>query len=75
MDLNELYKNKYTGKYFHDGISIDYGYAITSHKVQGATIEDNIPRLEKNSGYEVTNVMLTRHKKEMTVIVSKEIVI
>jgi hypothetical protein len=73
LDLNELYKNRFTGKYFHDGISIDYGYAITSHKVQGATIEDNIPRLEKNSGYEVTNVMLTRHKKEMTVIVSKEV--
>jgi hypothetical protein len=73
LDLNELYKNKYTGKYFHDGISIDYGYAITSHKVQGATIEDTIPLLEKNSGYEVTNVMLTRHKKEMTVIVSKEV--
>ncbi|HJK89011.1 MAG: MobA/MobL family protein (plasmid) [Candidatus Megaira endosymbiont of Mesostigma viride] len=73
LDLNELYKNKYTGKYFHDGIAIDYGYAITSHKVQGATIEDTIPRLEKNSGYEVTNVMLTRHKKEMTVIVSKEV--
>lgn len=73
LDLNELYKNKYTGKYFHDGISLDYGYAITSHKIQGATIEDTIPRLEKNSGYEVTNVMLTRHKKEMTVIVSKEV--
>jgi nucleoside-triphosphatase THEP1 len=73
LDLNELYKNKYTGKYFHDGISIDYGYAITSHKVKGATIEDTIPLLEKNSGYEVTNVMLTRHKKEMTVIVSKEV--
>lgn len=73
LDLNEVYNNRFTGKYFHDGISIDYGYAITSHKVQGATIEDNIPRLEKNSGYEVTNVMLTRHKKEMTVIVSKEV--
>jgi len=73
LDLNEVYQNRYTGKYFHDGISIDYGYAITSHKVQGATIEDTIPRLEKNSGYEVTNVMLTRHKKEITVIVSKEV--
>jgi len=73
LDLNEVYNNRFTGKYFHDGISIDYGYAITSHKVQGATIEDTIPRLEKNSGYEVTNVMLTRHKKEMTVIVSKEV--
>jgi Ti-type conjugative transfer relaxase TraA len=73
LDLNEVYNNRFTGKYFHDGISIDYGYAITSHKVQGATIEDTIPRLEKNSGYEVTNVMLTRHKKEMTIIVSKEV--
>ncbi|WPX99685.1 Ti-type conjugative transfer relaxase TraA (plasmid) [Candidatus Megaera polyxenophila] len=73
LDLNELYQNRFTGKYFHDGISIDYGYAVTSHKIQGATIEDTIPRLEKNSGYEVTNVMLTRHKKEMTVIVSKEV--
>lgn len=73
LDLNEVYNNRFTGKYFHDGISIDYGYAITSHKIQGATIEDNIPRLEKNSGYEITNVMLTRHKKEMTVIVSKEV--
>jgi Ti-type conjugative transfer relaxase TraA len=73
LDLNEVYNNRFTGKYFHDGISIDYGYAVTSHKIQGATIEDTIPRLEKNSGYEVTNVMLTRHKKEMTVIVSKEV--
>ncbi len=73
LDLNEVYQNRFTGKYFHDGISIDYGYAVTSHKIQGATIEDTIPRLEKNSGYEVTNVMLTRHKKEMTVIVSKEV--
>lgn len=44
LDLIELEGNKYVGKYFHDGMSIDYGYALTSHKVEGATTTDFIMR-------------------------------
>ena len=56
LDLAELANNKYVGKYFHDGISIDHGYAVTSHKVQGASIDDFVMRPEKHVGFEVFNV-------------------
>jgi Ti-type conjugative transfer relaxase TraA len=72
LDLSELATNKYRGKYFHTGISLDYGYAATSHKQQGATIDSTIVRLEKNTGFEVFNVLATRHREELTIIVDKE---
>ncbi len=74
LDLQELATNKYTGRYFHDGkLSIDYGYAVTSHKVQGASIKSTVPRFEKGTGYEVGNVILTRHKEDIEIVVSKEV--
>ena len=73
LDLDDLAKNKYTGKYFHDGISIDHGYAVTSHKVQGASIDDFIVRLEKNIGFEVFNVLSTRHKNSIEIIADKDV--
>jgi nucleoside-triphosphatase THEP1 len=72
LDLSELANNKFTGRYFHDGISIDYGYAITSHKVEGASIIGFCMRLEKNTGFEEFNVLSTRHKLNLEIITDKE---
>ena len=73
LDLNELEGNKFTGKYFHDEMSIDYGYALTSHKMQGASIDDFVAMVEKNVGFEVLNVLATRHKQNLEIVVSKEV--
>ena len=72
LDLAELANNKYVGKYFHDGISIDHGYAVTSHKVQGASIDDFVMRPEKHVGFEVFNVLSTRHKQNLEIIGDRE---
>ena len=73
LDLKELANNKYTGRYFHDGMSIDYGYAVTSHKLQGASIDDMVVVLEKNVGFEIFNVLSTRHKQNIEIVADKEV--
>jgi ATP-dependent exoDNAse (exonuclease V) alpha subunit len=56
LDLAELATNKQTGKYFFDKTQIEYGYAVTGHKVQGATKVETEVLLEKNTGFEIFNV-------------------
>lgn len=41
LDLEELATNRHTGKYFFDKPQIEYGYAVTAHKVQGGSININ----------------------------------
>lgn len=71
LDLRELAKKRW----FHDGIAIDHGYCVTAHKVQGASIDEFMPYIEKGLGYEVFNVLATRHKKLLKIFASKEILL
>ena len=72
LDLAEIASNKHTGKYFHDKMQIDYGYAVTAHKVQGASIDAPQHVIEKNIGFEIFNVLATRHKEDVEFVVDKE---
>jgi len=42
---------------------LDYGYAVTAHKLQGATVDQSLVFYEKQVGYEAFNVMMTRHRE------------
>ena len=42
-----------------------YGYAVTAHKLQGASIHHTLVYYEKEVGYEAFNVMMTRHKESL----------
>lgn len=43
LDFRELAQSKW----FNDGIAIDYGYALTAHKLQGATIDHMLVAMKR----------------------------
>lgn len=57
---------------FGDRRLLDYGYAVTSHKLQGASVDSNFLYFEKNMGYEAMNVLLTRHRNHLRCFVNSE---
>lgn len=69
LDFRELAQSKW----FNDGISIDYGYALTAHKLQGATIDHMLVAIEKGIGFELFNVLATRHRHGVSFHTSKEL--
>lgn len=72
LDLAELATNRHTGKYFFDKSQIEYGYAVTAHKVQGGSKLGAEILIEKNTGFEIFNVLATRHKEDVQFVVDKE---
>ena len=44
---------------------LDYGYAVTAYKLQGATADQTLALYEKQVGYEAFNVMMTRHRHDV----------
>jgi ATP-dependent exoDNAse (exonuclease V) alpha subunit len=54
--------------------SIDYGYALTIYKAQGKTYESVRALFESLTGYEVFNVMMTRHTKTLKCYIDQEMV-
>lgn len=72
LDLAELATNKHTGKYFFDKPQIEYGYAVTAHKVQGGSKLGAEILIEKNTGFEIFNVLATRHKQDVQFVVDRE---
>ena len=69
FDLKELAKSKW----FNDGINIDHGYGVTAHKLQGASIDHMFVAIEKGIGFEVFNVLATRHRQNVSFYTSKEL--
>ena len=69
LDFRDLAKLKW----FKQSLYLEHGYAVTAHKVQGDTIDKTIARLEKGTGYEVGNVLLTRHRQDCKIIMSNEL--
>jgi len=68
INLRHLAKSRY----FNEGMALDHGYAVTAHKVQGASIDEFAVRLEKGVGFEVFNVLATRHRKNVIFYADKE---
>jgi ATP-dependent exoDNAse (exonuclease V) alpha subunit len=54
--------------------SIDYGYALTIYKAQGKTYEHVKAMFEALTGFEVFNVMMTRHKQSVGCYIDKGII-
>lgn len=54
------------------GQILDYGYAVTAHKLQGASIGEVFVKYCKNIGYEAFNVMMTRHREALKLYAAKE---
>ena len=52
--------------------SLDYGYALTAHKLQGATVDSLFLLVENGMGYEAFNVGATRHKERVKFYVNKK---
>jgi len=69
LDLKELVKSKW----FNDGTVIDHGYGVTAHKLQGASIDHMFVAIEKGIGFEVFNVLATRHRLNVSFYTSKEL--
>ncbi|NRB10209.1 MAG: AAA family ATPase [Rickettsiaceae bacterium] len=49
----------------YDRKILDYGYALTAHKLQGVTVDQNFVVYEKQIGFEAFNVMMTRHREKV----------
>ncbi|PCJ28980.1 MAG: hypothetical protein COA94_03075 [Rickettsiales bacterium] len=49
----------------YPGSILDYGYAVTAYKLQGATIDQTFIRHGSNIGYETFNVMMSRHRENV----------
>jgi len=56
-----MLKNNYNNQ--RNSHILDYGYAVTAHKLQGATVDQSLVFYEKQVGYEAFNVMMTRHRE------------
>lgn len=50
---------------YGDARLLDYGYAVTAHKLQGSSVDYNFLFFEKGMGYEALNVLLTRHRQQL----------
>lgn len=57
---------------YGDARLLDYGYAVTAHKLQGSSVDNNFLFFEKNMGYESLNVLLTRHRENLRCFVNSE---
>ena len=53
-------------------VTMDYGYAITSHKLQGATVDNMKVFFEPSMGYEAFNVLMSRYKYDMKFFAAKD---
>lgn len=53
-------------------VTMDYGYAITSHKLQGATVDNMKVLFEPSMGYEAFNVLMSRYKYDMKFFAAKD---
>jgi|GEM_PF-2002637 len=53
-------------------IRFNYGYAMTAHKLQGASIDHTLIYYEKEVGYEAFNVMMTRHRDSVKLYANKQ---
>ncbi len=54
--------------------SIDYGYALTIYKAQGKTYDYVRALFESLTGYQVFNVMMTRHVKELKCYIDQDMI-
>ena len=63
-----------TKKHMKHGLSrlFDYGYAVTAHKLQGASVDLNFVHCETNMGYEAINVLFTRHRESLKLYANAE---
>lgn len=55
------------------GAIFNYGYAVTAHKLQGATVDSAYIAHEKQMGFETINVLLTRHRSNVRLYTSHDI--
>lgn len=53
-----------TAKY-GKGDLLDYGYAVTAHKLQGSSVNQLFVLHDSSVGYEAFNVMMTRHRSSV----------
>jgi nucleoside-triphosphatase THEP1 len=53
--------------------AINYGYAVTAYKLQGATVEQALVYYEPQVGYEAFNVMMTRHRDGVKLYAASDI--
>jgi len=58
---------------FGDTRLLDYGYAVTAHKLQGASVDNNFLFFEKGMGYEALNVLLTRHRENLKCFINSDV--
>ena len=61
-------------KWFDCSILFDYGYAVTAHKLQGSSIDNVSVLIEKGVGFEVFNVLATRHRKNVLFYSNRELI-
>ncbi len=54
---------------------LDYGYAVTAYKLQGATVDQTLALYEKQVGYEAFNVMMTRHRHDVKLYADRKTLI
>lgn len=50
--------------------AINYGYALSAHKLQGATVDKTLVYYENQVGYESFNVMMSRHREDVKLYAS-----
>ena len=58
---------------YSKGSIFNYGYAVTAHKLQGATVDTAYIAHEKQMGFETINVLLTRHRRGLRLYTSHDI--
>ena len=69
LDLKELA----TSRWFNDGVCIEQGHTVTGHKLQGTSIDHVLVVIEKGIGFEVFNVLATRHRLNVSFFTNKEL--
>ena len=69
LDLKELA----TSRWFNGGVCMEQGYAVTAHKLQGTSIDHVLVAIEKGIGFEVFNVLATRHRQNVLFYTNREL--